>query len=290
MLLGNGDGTFQTAVTYSSGGIDSDSVAVGDVNGDGKVDLVVANNQCGSVSNCNNGTVGVLLGNGDGTFQTAVTYGSGGNAAESVVIADVNGDGESDLLVANYCASNCNNHPEGNVGVLTNQTAPDFALLANPARVTISAPGQSGSTTIIITTYANFNAQSLTDWSCSGLPSESNCTFGTVGSNKQISLSITTAAASDLCWPLFGHHQRLFYALLLPGFLGVVSRSGRRCTLRGLRLLALIFVFGIPTLWLACGGGSTTANPGTPVGSSTVTIRATSGTLEHSTKITLTVQ
>ena len=43
MLLGNGDGTFQTAVTYGSGGFDAYSVAVADVNGDGKPDLVVAN-------------------------------------------------------------------------------------------------------------------------------------------------------------------------------------------------------------------------------------------------------
>ena len=50
------------------------------------------------------GTVGRLLGNGDGTFQTAVSYGSGGEAM-SVAIADVNGDGKPDLLVANYCFS-----------------------------------------------------------------------------------------------------------------------------------------------------------------------------------------
>ena len=49
--------------------------------------------------------VGVLLGNGDGTFQTAVTYGSGGYYAYSVAVADVNGDGKPDLLVANYCAN-----------------------------------------------------------------------------------------------------------------------------------------------------------------------------------------
>ncbi len=58
-------------------GIYAYSVAVADVNGDGKPDLLVANDYANV--HVLNGTVGVLLGNGDGTFQTAVTYGSGGN-------------------------------------------------------------------------------------------------------------------------------------------------------------------------------------------------------------------
>ena len=84
---------FAPAVVYGSGGDFAYSVAVADVNGDGKPDLIVANEQSNSV--------GVLLGNGDGTFQTAVTYGSGGDYPYSVAVADVNGDGKPDLLVAN---------------------------------------------------------------------------------------------------------------------------------------------------------------------------------------------
>ncbi len=105
VLLGNGDGTFQTTVTYGSGGYIASSVAIADVNGDGKPDIVVTNG-CGSSSTCQGlGTVGVLLGNGDGTFQTAVTYGSGGYGGFSVVVADVNGDGKPDLLVGVACNS-----------------------------------------------------------------------------------------------------------------------------------------------------------------------------------------
>jgi len=103
VLLGNGDGTFQPAVIYDSGGTVAYSVAVADLNGDGKPDLVVANS--------GSGTVGVLLGNGDGTFQSATTYGSGGGYPRTVAIADVDGDGKLDLLVANMGA-------DGTVGVL----------------------------------------------------------------------------------------------------------------------------------------------------------------------------
>ena len=96
VLLGNGDGTFQSAVTYDSGGSWSQFLATGDVNGDGRPDVVVANWQSGSV--------GVLLGEGDGTFQPVVTYSSGG-LAYSVAVSDVNGDGKLDLVVANWISS-----------------------------------------------------------------------------------------------------------------------------------------------------------------------------------------
>ena len=100
VLLGNGNGTFQAPVTYPSGGTGAVSVAVADVNHDGKPDLLV-DNQC--IGNCSvlKGGVAVLLGNGDGTFQTAISYYSGGYPATSVAVADVNGDGNTDLLVSN---------------------------------------------------------------------------------------------------------------------------------------------------------------------------------------------
>jgi hypothetical protein len=115
VLLGNGDGTFQPAVTYGSGGMSPVSVAVADVNGDGKPDLLVAN-ECAD-DNCD-GSVGVLLGNGDGTFRAAVTYSSGGIYGLSVAVADVNGDGKPDLLVANGCATINLCASEGAVAVL----------------------------------------------------------------------------------------------------------------------------------------------------------------------------
>jgi hypothetical protein len=85
---------------------------LGDVNGDGKPDLVVANYQ--------SNTVGVLLGNGDGTFQTAATYSSGGLYSWFVAVGDVNGDGKPDLLVANEEGES---NGDGTVGVLINTSA-----------------------------------------------------------------------------------------------------------------------------------------------------------------------
>jgi hypothetical protein len=106
VLLGNGDGSFQSAKTYGTGGANAQAIAVADVNGDGKPDLLVANYCSGSCPYP--GVVAVLLGNGDGTFQSAVTYNSGGYEADSLAVADVNGDGKLDLVVANVCASSSN--------------------------------------------------------------------------------------------------------------------------------------------------------------------------------------
>jgi hypothetical protein len=82
---------FGAHVDYAVGP-DPFSVAPGDVNGDGKLDLVV------TIQTSN--TVGVLLGNGDGTFRPHVDYATGARPT-SVIVADLNGDGKLDLAVAN---------------------------------------------------------------------------------------------------------------------------------------------------------------------------------------------
>jgi hypothetical protein len=134
VLLGNGDGTFQNAATYNSGGYDTVSVAVADVNGDGKLDLVAANGCADLFCTTGTGILGVLLGNGDGTFQPAVSYGSGGYHTGAVVVADVNGDGKPDLLSSNYCiASSCTTG--GSIGVLLgsgNGTFQTVRVIATP--------------------------------------------------------------------------------------------------------------------------------------------------------------
>ena len=89
VLLGNGDGTFQAAANYGVGA-NPQSVAVGDVNGGGDVDVAVAEAGTGSVS--------VLLGNGDGTLQAAVAF-VAGSGPVSLALADFTGISRADVVV-----------------------------------------------------------------------------------------------------------------------------------------------------------------------------------------------
>src|SRR5205085_1811046 len=92
---GNGDGTFQAQPTFATG-TTPNAVALGDVNGDGKQDIVTANGI---------GTVSVLLGNGNGTFQAQLTFAASGSPV-FVALGDVNGDGKLDIVTANRSSNN----------------------------------------------------------------------------------------------------------------------------------------------------------------------------------------
>lgn len=94
VLLNRGDGTLAPDVAYandSAAGAGPVSVTVADVNGDGLPDIITANGS--------NGTVSVLINDGDGTFAAPITYPAGSDPV-AVAVADLNGDGHPDLMVA----------------------------------------------------------------------------------------------------------------------------------------------------------------------------------------------
>jgi hypothetical protein len=90
IFLGNGGTSFQTSAGYAMD-LPVDSVAVADVNGDGKPDLIVGSGLGAG------GQVSVLLGNGDGTFQPEKVVVTGTGAPYAVAVGDLNGDGIPDL-------------------------------------------------------------------------------------------------------------------------------------------------------------------------------------------------
>jgi subtilase family serine protease len=167
----------------------------------------------------------------------------------------------------------------------------DFTITPIPTTVTVTAPGLSGTTILTITPFGGFT-QTVT-YTCAGLPSEAACTFPTAATGGTLTITTTAPSARMDKSPL-GPSKGLFYALLLPGFLGlIVSAGSHKRTRRSIRLLSFIAVLALSTFSMpACGGGSSSgpSNPGTPAGTSTVTLTATAGSISHNAKITLTIQ
>lgn len=98
VLLGNGDGTFKAAVRFDAGK-NPTSIAVADFNHDSKADLVVAD--LGMRPSGGNGTLSVLLGNGDGTFQSPIALSAGENPFV-LATGDFNRDGHTDIAVSDF--------------------------------------------------------------------------------------------------------------------------------------------------------------------------------------------
>jgi hypothetical protein len=129
-LFGTGDGTFQVGPTTRLAGLQPDSVAIADFNGDGIPDLAIAFPEDEVARQT---TVSVLLGNGDGTYQAPLTF-DVGSGPTSLAVGDFNSDGLPDLAVANLFSNG--------VSVLLNtggeSSAPISAGTAGLLRVLVS--------------------------------------------------------------------------------------------------------------------------------------------------------
>ncbi|MCI0349822.1 MAG: FG-GAP-like repeat-containing protein [Acidobacteriales bacterium] len=92
--LGIGDGTFGSATSYTMSAFGTTGIALGDLNGDGILDMV-------SAGHASTGESVVRLGTGNGSFGAAATYFFGsGDIVHSVTLGDLNGDGVLDLVSA----------------------------------------------------------------------------------------------------------------------------------------------------------------------------------------------
>jgi len=219
---------------------------------------------------------------------TGKTLGTGNLAGGSTSFSSTSIAGGSYAVVASY---------PGDANLTASTSSPpqtlnvqDFTISAKPTTVSVGAPGQSGSTTLTITPLGGFS-QTL-NFNCSGLPSEATCTFAANGTNSE-KVTIATTAATG-CMRPYRRGSSIFYAMLLPGVMGLLLPARKR-SLRS--ILTLLIVLVVLVLWLpACGGGggNNNSNPGTPTGSSKVTITASTtgigSAISHAVTVTLSVQ
>lgn len=152
IFQGNGDGTFKTPTLVTlPAGFEPTCLAAADLNDDGHIDLVVADQ--------GNNTFSVLLGNGDGTFQTRTDYPTGNNPVY-VAFGDFTGNGALDIAVANNGAptsSNTGNTVSIYYNQINNQNLPNGTFVAGTTR---DFAAGNGPTSIAV---ADYNLDGLAD-------------------------------------------------------------------------------------------------------------------------------
>jgi trimeric autotransporter adhesin len=177
---------------------------------------------------------------------------------------------------------------------------PDFNLSFNTASPSVPAPGGTAQDTLTVTALDGFNgALNFTAASCSGLPAESSCSFS--------SASVTGSGTTQLTVTTTGPHQSALrgasvsrnfnlwttsLGLAVAGIFlaGVSSRRRRYCGLFSLLVLASLITLPGCGGGSGGGGGGGVTDPGTPVGTYTVTVTAASGSLTHTASFQLVVQ
>ena len=143
--------SFAAKVDYGTGS-GSYSLTGVDVNGDGKVDLIV--------TNWDNDSISVLTNNGDGTFAAKVDYTVGGRAS-SVTNADVNGDGKADLIVANYNSNSVSVLINNGNGTFAAKV--DYVTGSSPYSVTSADVNGDGQADLIVANYYSNSVSVLTN-------------------------------------------------------------------------------------------------------------------------------
>ena len=287
LLLSNGDGSFEQGNTVATGACQNSSPVAADFEGDGKLDLAFfANDNCLPTPK-ENPRLLVMGGNGDGTFQVPVNV--GGNFIP-LLTADLDGNKSPDIVALNNTMTN-------SISVLLNNLGTDFSISASAVSPSVLGPGQSATSNLTLRLLNTFDAPvALT---CSVEPAEAGSPICSLTANSvafdgsgEAIATLRIDAGSSAAWLNSLQTFNKGSLLLLPvaglAFLatGVGGSTTRRRRVLVFPIGAVLFV-GI-IMQTACGGGGTSGGPKSTA--YTVTITGTSGTAQHSTKVSLMVQ
>jgi len=193
-------------------------------------------------------------------------------------------------------ASGFSNSAVATAAYTITSSAPDFQVSVNPSALTIVA-GQSGMATFTIAPQNGFNSQ--VSFACSGLPAEAACSFSPTsvtpsGAAVSSTLTVTTTAASAAMRMPMPASRRPTYAVLFPVLAVLLGFAARRKrALGGLQLLSLLALLIAASGLISCNGGSASGkNPGTPIGTTSLTVSASAngaGVINHTATLTITI-
>lgn len=213
-----------------------------------------------------------------------------------------------------YITAGLANEAHGIFAAVTANTTPpaataDFSVSAMPTAVTITA-GQPATFMVGVGGLNGFN--STVNFSCSGEPAGTSCTFSPMSVSPASGATATTnvmiATQSTGTYPAVRVSKSVkgnggaLYAALLPipafGLFGTFAIGLRKNSSRGRRRnmsylagsFVLLFAMGLLLTASGCGYKNNSSMTGTPRGTTTVLVTATSGSLSHTASVTLTVQ
>jgi subtilase family serine protease len=183
-------------------------------------------------------------------------------------------------------------------GTVSNSTSSAVSVtVATPFTLTPSASsfqvtqGSTVNATVALAVASGFTG--TITFTCTDTAGESTCTPPpNTNASGNVTFAISTTAPTAKLQRPMDRNTRIFYAALLPGLFGLALVGSRRRSLRGLRLLSLIVLLGVSTVWMAsCGGSSkSNSNPGTPKGTYTINVTGTSGSSTGTASFQLVVQ
>ncbi len=158
----SGNISFAASVDFTTGSAPV-SVAIGDLDGDGKPDLAVANNNAASVSVLRN-----TGSNGTISFATKVDYTTGSNPY-NVAIGDIDGDGKPEIVVTNYTATSVSVFLNtGSLGNISFAAKSDFTVGTDPSSVAIGDIDGDGKPDIAVTNFLSDNLSVLRNTGSTG--------------------------------------------------------------------------------------------------------------------------
>ncbi|CAF0834378.1 unnamed protein product [Rotaria sp. Silwood1] len=149
ILLGFGNGSFANQTIYSTG-IESQpqSIAIGDLNNDENMDIIVANS--------GSDNVGIFLGIGNGTFRNQITFYTGNRSMPTcVAVGDLNGDNNMDIIVANNGTNSIGIFLGVGNGTFVNQINFSTGNGSNPIYVTVGDFNNDNQLDIVVINNAN---------------------------------------------------------------------------------------------------------------------------------------